>query len=207
MPGRSSRRPRAGERTSRAARGAAWSGRRPPAGGRCASSLCARPKKASALPEAARVSQQRGQRLLRGGSVQLLVHLVDDGPGHGLTIRQPRGRGRQGHTLSQHRRGPGAGRRAATSCGSAGPGTPSTRRPRRGCPGGAPGGPRSRALRREVGLRTHTRSRCAGTLRARPGLRSFTGWMAQRSLRPDAGPLVPARALLHSPTVRPCRVT
>lgn len=48
------------------------------------------------LPDAARVLQQRGQCLLGGRAVQLLVYLVGDSPGHGAHDHVAGDRGQQG---------------------------------------------------------------------------------------------------------------
>lgn len=80
-------------------------GGRPGAGGagrgRQVRVLLVRRGREAALPDAARVLQQRGQRLLGGGAVQLLVHLVGDGPGHRAHDHVARGRRQQGAAAQQ----------------------------------------------------------------------------------------------------------
>ncbi|KAL0620282.1 Zinc finger protein [Plecturocebus cupreus] len=102
------------------------------------------------LPDAARVLQQRGHSLLGGGAVQLLVHLVGDGPGHGAHDHVAGGRGQQGAAAQQPgEAGPGPHRPPAAAHGHLAGGTPSRgggqQRQRRGA--------RQRPLRRRRGAR------------------------------------------------------
>lgn len=97
------------------------------------------------LPDAARVFQQRRQCFLGGSAVQVLVHLVGDGPRHRADYHVPRGWSQEGAAAEQPgETGPRPRHLARRPAQPRGP--PAARRGRRDCSAPArqkKGGPRA----------------------------------------------------------------